>query len=178
MRILRSTHERWFLNEISNVIRYQLFGRHSRFFWNIIYLYPKFVADLIDIIPELFTNAPSRFYEPPFLKKELHYEGYGKVTDYVRVFRLLYQLIHESDNGKEMLSRGLDMLEHIISEFRIFSKINFSQLTIEQIDDLLWYANFMEAKHNSKEIKEVLKQYFKNCRYRNNSLLEKIFNTY
>lgn len=176
--IARSTHERWFLNEISNVIRYQLFGRHSRFFWNIIYLYPKFVADLIDIIPELFTNAPSRFYEPPFLKKELHYEGYGKVTDYVRVFRLLYQLIHESDNGKEMLSRGLDMLEHIISEFRIFSKINFSQLTIEQIDDLLWYANFMEAKHNSKEIKEVLKQYFKNCRYRNNSLLEKIFNTY
>ena len=134
--IARSSHERWFLNEIGDALRYQLFGRHPRFFWNTIYLYPKFVADLIDIMPELFI-VPLEFYESPFFEKELYYEGYGKVTDYVRVFRLLYQLFDESDNGKEMMSRGLHMLERIISEFRIFRKISFSQLTIEQIDDLL-----------------------------------------
>lgn len=171
--IARSSHERWFLNEIGDALRYQLFGRHPRFFWNTIYLYPKFVADLIDIMPELFT-VPLEFYESPFFEKELHYEGYGKVTDYVRVFRLLYQLFDESDNG----SRGLHMLERIISEFRMFRKISFSQLTIEQIDDLLWYANFTEINHNSKEIKEALQQYFKNSRYRNNPLLKNIFNIY
>ena len=175
--IARSSHERWFLNEIGDALRYQLFGRHPRFFWNTIYLYPKFVADLIDIMPELFI-VPLEFYESPFFEKELYYEGYGKVTDYVRVFRLLYQLFDESDNGKEMMSRGLHMLERIISEFRIFRKISFSQLTIEQIDDLLWYANFTEIKHNSKEIKEALQQYFKNRRYRNNPLLKNIFNMY
>lgn len=175
--IARSSHERWFLNEIGDALRYLLFGRHPRFFWNTIYLYPKFVADLIDIMPELFT-VPLESYESPFFEKELHYEGYGKVTDYVRVFRLLYQLFDESDNGKEMMSRGLHMLERVISKFRIFRKISFLQLTIEQIDDLLWYANFTEIKHNSKEIKEALQQYFKNRRYRNNPLLKNIFNMY
>lgn len=176
--IARSIHEGWFLYEISSALRYQLFGRHPRFFWNILYLYPKFVADLIDIIPELFANAPLEIFESPFFEKELRYERCGNVIDYIRVFRRLYQLFDENDNGKEMMSRGLHMLERTISEFRGFRETNFSQLTIEQIDDLLWYADFMGNKHNSKEIKEALQQYFKNHRYRNNPLFEKIFNMY
>lgn len=159
-------------------MKYRLFGRHPRFFWNIIYLYLKFVADLIDIMPELFTNAPLEIFESPFFEKELRYERYVKVIDYIRVFRRLYQLFDERDNIKEMMSRGLRMLERTISKFSIFRETDFPQLTIEQIDDLLWYADFMGNKYISMDIKEALQQYLKNYKYRNNSLFEKIFNMY
>lgn len=173
--IARRIHESWFLSEISSILRYQLFGRHPGFFWNIIYLYPKFVADLIDILPELFSNATLEIFESPFFEKEFHYERYGKAIDYIRVFRCLYQLLDERDNSKEMMSRGLHMLERTISEFSRFRETDFSQLTIEQIDDLLWYVDFVGDKRISKEIKEALQQHFKHHRYRELPLFEKIF---
>lgn len=173
--IARRTHESWFLSEISSILRYQLFGRHPGFFWNIIYLYPKFVADLIDILPELFRNAPLEIFESPFFEKEFQYERYGKAIDYIRVFRCLYQLLDERDNSKEMMSRGLYMLERTISEFSRFRETDFSQLKIEQIDALLWYVDIVGDKRISKEIKEALQQHFKHHRYRETPFFEKIF---
>ena len=160
--IARSANEKWFLNEISDTLRDQVFGRRPNYFWNIVYLYPKFVADLIDIIPELFTDASLVFYESPFFRKELRYEGYEKVLDFLSVFRRLYQFFDESALEKGMMSKGLQMLECKILEFITLRKTNFSQLKVEQIDDLLWYANFMENKYKSKEIKKALQQYFQN----------------
>ena len=173
--IARRIHESWFLSEISSILRYQLFGRRPGFFWNIIYLYPKFVADLIDILPELFRNAPLEIFESPFFEKEFQYERYGKAIDYIRVFRCLYQLLDERDNSKEMMSRGLHMLERTISEFSRFREIDFSQLTIEQIDALLWYVGIVGDKRISKEIIEAMQQHFKHHRYRETPFFEKIF---
>lgn len=173
--IARRIHESWFLSEISSILRYQLFGRHPRFFWNVIYLYPKFVADLIDILPELFRNELLEIFESPFFEKEFRYERYGKAIEYIRVFRCLYQLLDERDNSKEMMSRGLHMLERTISEFSRFRETDFSQLTIEQIDDLLWSVDFVGNKRISKEIKEALQQYFRHHRYRETPFFEKIF---
>lgn len=173
--IARRIHESCFLSEISSILRYQLFGRRPGFFWNIIYLYPKFVADLIDILPELFRNAPLEIFESPFFEKEFQYERYGKEIDYIRVFRCLYQLLDERDNSKEMMARGLHMLERTISEFSRFREIDFSQLTIEQIDALLWYVGFVGDKRISKEITEAMQQHFKHHRYRETPFFEKIF---
>lgn len=173
--IARRIHESWFLSEISSILRYQLFGIRPGFFWNIIYLYPKFVADLIDILPELFRNAPLEIFEFPFFEKEFQYERYGKEIDYIRVFRCLYQLLDERDNSKEMMSRGLHMLERTISEFSRFREIDFSQLTIEQIDALLWYVGIVGDKRISKEIKEAMQQHFKHHRYGETPFFEKIF---
>ena len=173
--IARRIHESWFLSEISGILRYQLFCIRPGFFWNIIYLYPKFAADLIDILPELFRNAPLEIFEFPFFEKEFQYERYGKEIDYIRVFRCLYQLLDERDNSKEMMSRGLHMLERTISEFSRFREIDFSQLTIEQIDALLWYVGIVGDKRISKEIKEAMQQHFKHHRYGETPFFEKIF---
>ena len=169
--IAKIIHEDWFLRKISSVLRHQLFDRHPRFFWSIVYLYPKFVADLIDILPELFTDVPLEIFESPFFEKEFSYEKYGKVIDYIRVFRCLYQLFDERANTKEMMSREMRMLEHIISELIRFRETDFSQLTIEQIDDLLWYLDFVGDRRNLKEIKEMLQQYLNHCRYIDTSFL-------
>ncbi len=164
--IAKSVQAGWFLDRIREVLQYQLFGRYPRFLGNIICLYPKFVAELINIMPEVFTKVSLEIFELPFLEKEFHYARYGKIIDYIRVFRRIYQLFYKKGYNKEEMPRVLHMLEHIISEFSTFSKNDFSQLTIEQIDDLLWYIDLIGDKHISKEIKEVLQQYPKyySCR--------------
>lgn len=72
-----------------------------------------------------------------------------------------------------MMSRGLHMLERTISEFSRFREIDFSQLTIEQIDALLWYVGIVGDKRISKEIKEAMQQHFKHHRYGETPFLKK-----
>lgn len=178
LSIARKTHQTWFLNEIIDILRHQLFDRHPKTFWNIIYSYPKFIADLIDILPELFTNAPLEIFESPFFEKEFQYERYGKAVDYIRAFRRLCQLFDERYNSKEMMSRGLHIFERTISELSRFEGTDFSQLTIEQIDDLIWYANMVGDRRILEKIKGAAQQSPKYHRYRDIPLWEKIFNLY
>ena len=167
--IARNSNASWFLNEISDVLRYQIFDRHPRFFWNITYLYPKYVADLIEIMPEIFTKAYLEIFESPFYEKEFHYARYGEIIDYISVFRFLYQLFSEEYKSKGKLPRGLHMLERIIPEFSRFSEVRFSQLTINQIDDLMWYANFTDDERVSEKIKDALQQYIEYHKYSKDS---------
>ena len=129
-------------------------------------------------MPEIFTKVPLEIIESPFWEKEFHHARYGKMIDYIRVYRYLYQLFCKKGYDKEVMPRGLHMLERIISEFRSFRENDFSQLTIEQIDDLLWYINLVGDKRISKEIKEVLHQYLKRHRHRDTPFFNEIFNLY
>lgn len=171
--IARKIQSKWFLDGIIKALRYQLFGGHARFFVKIIYLYPKFVADLINIMPEIFIEMPLEFFESLFLEKEFHHAKYGEMIDYIRVFRCLYQLYYKKGYDEKEIYKKLRMIIHIISEFR---ETNFLNLTINQIDDLLWYIDFVGDKHISKEIKEVLQQHLKHHKYRDTPFFNKTFN--
>lgn len=157
--IAKKVQARWFLNNISNVLQHQLFGGHPRFLAKIMYLYPKFTADLINVMPEIFTDVPLEIFEWSFTEKEFHYTKYGKIIDYIKLFRSLYRLFYERGYDKEMMPRGLRMLESTIAEFGRLRENDFSKLTIGQIDDVLWYIDFVGDKHISKEVKKMLQQY-------------------
>lgn len=176
--IARNSNASWFLNEISDVLRYQIFDRHPRFFWNITYLYPKYVADLIEIIPEIFTKSYLKIFKSPFSEKDFHYVRYGQMIDYIRIFRFLYQLFSEKYKNKEKLPRTLQRFEYVISEFGRFSEVSFSQLTINQINDLMWYANFTDDERVSKKINGVLQQYIEDCKYSEDVFFKELFNIY
>lgn len=149
----------WFLNEIRSVLHYQLFGRHPRFFMSIIYLYPKFVADLIDVMPEIFDKFFPNIFEPRFIEKEFRYAKPEKWLDYIKIFRCFYQLLDRESHKKEDIPRELHMFSQMILEFNKFREIDFAQLTISQIEDLMWYADFTDNEHISTRIKEALQRY-------------------
>lgn len=174
--IAKRVQAKWFLSEISDSLRYQLFGRHPRFWGNFVYLYPRFIADLINIMPELFVDAPLEIMDSPFYEKEFLNERCGKIIDYISVFRCLYQLRNGKHSAKENMSRELHRLERVILEVNKYKKIEFSQLTIEQIDDLLWYIDFVGDKQILEEMKKVLYQSIKYHRVKDITLFEKIFN--
>ena len=56
------------------------------------------------------------------------------------------------------MPRDLSMLNRIVLELDAIEKIDFTQLTISQVEDLLWYSNFTADKHVSTKIRETVKQ--------------------
>lgn len=152
----------WFLEKITNLLREQLFGIHPKNFWNVIFWQPQFIVSLIEEIPDVLPESYLEIYDPHFFEKDLLNVTCDKIIDYVCVFRSLYQRIYKKDKVKGDLPRGLYMLEHMIHEFSNFYKTGFGQLTIEQIDDLIWYADFTNDKKLLKEYKNILSDNLKN----------------
>lgn len=150
----------WFLDHIMDVLRYQLFGRHPRYFLTVVYLYPGFIADLIDIMPEIFISTFPDIFEMFFIERDFRYADAEKVLDYIKLLRHFYELTRREDKYSKKLPKGLHMLERIIQESSRFRKIKFEDFTLNQIDDLAWYADFTENEPISREIKIFLERYF------------------
>ena len=155
-----------FLSEMGKMLRHYIFGRYPGFFWNIIYLYPKFVADLLDILPELFAIESMETLNSSFFEKEFQIERVGKAIDYIRVFRRLYRFFNAGDNRKKEIPSELHLLGRAIAENLRFREADFSRMTIEQMDDLLWYADFVGEIDISKEIKIALQHYSMTHKYK------------
>ena len=153
--IARYVNATWFLSKIGSVLQYQLFRRHPRFFISILYLYPKFVADLITVMPEIFDKFILDIFEPRFFQKDFKYAKSENWLDYIRIFRYFY----EEGYKKGKMSGELYMFREMILAFDKFRETDFAQLTINQIEDLMWYADFTDDDHISIKIKEALQRY-------------------
>ena len=57
------------------------------------------------------------------------------------------------------MPRALHMFSQMILEYNKFREIDFAQLTVSQIEDLMWYADFTDDEHISTRIKEALQRY-------------------
>jgi len=151
--IARYTNETFFLDKIKNALHYQFFGRHPRFFFSTLQMHSNFVADLIDVMPELFDHAYPDFLDAFFYEKEFQFYSSANFLDYIKFFRHFYQMISNESKNKGRIPRTLT---HMIHELNAFEKINFAQLTISQIEDLAWYVSFTDDRHLLTKIRESL----------------------
>ncbi len=172
IEIARYVEASWFLDHIIDVLRYQLFGRHPRHFLTLAYLYPSFISDIIDVMPEVFISAFPEIFEVFYIGREFRYINAEKTIDYIKLLRHFYELTQKKNNHSKNFSEGLHALEHMIQESGKFRKVNFKYLTINQIDDLAWYADFTENEHISHEINVFLKQYFEKHRHSESRLFK------
>lgn len=157
--IARYVDETWFLSKIENTLRDQFFGRHPKFFFSIMRQHPNFVANLIDVIPELFYHVNYDYqyiFDFFFYDKELLFYNSTHAFDYIKIFRHFYQILYSEHKGE--MPRDLSMLNRIVLELDAIEKMDFSQLTISQVEDLLWYSNFAADKYVSTKIREAVNQ--------------------
>lgn len=150
---------KWFLEHILDLLRYQFFGRHPRRFLTLVYLYPGFIADLIDIMPHMFS--PNTF-EMFFIERNFRYIDKEKIFDYIKLLRRFYELAKGKNEYNKKVSKILHMLESMIGQFDRFDKfrkVKLGQFTLDQLEDLRWYANFTENQHVSLGIKKFLGHY-------------------
>lgn len=166
IRIAHYVQAEWFLNHIMDVLRYQLFGRHPRYFLTLVYLYPDFITDLLDIMPEIFISAFPDIFEMFFIEKNFMYVDAEKAIDYIKLLRHFYELAQRENRYNKKMPKGLHMLERMIQESGRFEEVKFEKFTLSQIDDLAWYADFTENLSVSRKIDKFLEQYFKMYRDR------------
>lgn len=165
IRIAHYVKAEWFLKHIMDVLRYQLFGRHPRYFLTLVYMYPGFIADLIDIMPEIFISAFPDIFEMFFIEMDFRYVDAEKAIDYIKLLRHFYELARRENKYNKKMPKGLHILERMIQDLDRFGKVKFENFTLSQIDDLAWYADFTENEHISQEINRFLKQYFEMHRH-------------
>lgn len=161
IKIARFVKAKWYLSQIIDVLRYQFFGRHPRYFSILIYLYPNFVSELIDVLPDFFINIIPEIYDEFYFERNSRYIDREKSMDYIRLLRCFYKILHNKSDYSKNRFKGLHMFEQMIWEFDILGKVYFKQFTFSQIDDLLWYADFTENKYVSQKINSFLDPYFK-----------------
>lgn len=172
--IARYANQTWFLSEIKEVLQYYIFGRHPRSFLSILELHPDFVADLIELVPELFDQ---NLDELDFFFHEREFQVYVAANgiDYIRVFRRFYQLLCKEAKDKRAITGVSRKLNRTLQKIGLFEKINFAKLTISQIEDLAWYAWHTDNKQLSTEIRKYLTQQFGIHQCKTNACLEQLF---
>jgi len=166
IKIAQYVKAEWFLRHIMDVLRYQLFDRHPRYFLILIYLYPDFIADLIDIMPEIFISTFSDIFEVFFIEEDFWHVNTEKAIDYIKLLRHFYELVQRENKYTKKMPKGLHLLERMIQDSNRFGKVKFENFTLSQIDDLAWYANFTENESVSREINILLKKYFEMHRHK------------
>lgn len=174
IEIARYVEARWFLDHITDVLRYQLFGRHSRHFLTLAYLYPSFISDIIDVMPEVIINAFPEAFDVFYIERRFRYINAEKTIDYIKLLRRFCELGQQKNARSEFFLEALHALEHVIQKSDKFRKVKFKDLTISQMDDLAWYADFTENEHISYEINIFLKQYFEKHRHSGGRLFKSI----
>lgn len=158
--IARYSKESSFLIDIKKFLHRQLFGRRFEKFGSIIYVYPTFVANLIDVIPEIFADISNDTLEFFFLEKKIQHIKTKKIFDYINVFRKIYQLTNEDSKCKKTISNILYKFVSHLYESANLRKIDFNEISVSQLDDLMWYADFANDKSISILIKEMMHKLF------------------
>lgn len=165
--IARYVNAEHFLRKIAVLLHDQLFGRHPEFFSSIIYLYPTFISNLIDIMPEIFSDDSPVVIDAFFFEKRIRYVESEKLLDYIKVIRYFSQLKDKKHNYRKMAQ----MLFRNIRDSDYLRKIDYNQLTIGQLNDLIWFADTIDDRLVSTKIKEILSHYpFSNSYGRNDFL--------
>lgn len=165
IKIARYVNANRFLNQIIDVLRYQLLGRHPRYFLSLAYLYPSFISDMIDVVPEVFISAFPEIFEMFYMEKEFRYIDTERTIDYIKLLRRFYKLAQSKNSYSEKFPKGLRVLERMIGDSDKVMNVKFEYLTVSQIDDLVWYADFTKNEHIAHKINSFLKQYFEMQRH-------------
>jgi hypothetical protein len=158
IKIAKATKNEIFLNKITHILQRQLFEERQEFFSYMIYCYPTFIANLIDVMPEIFSGTYSNMFDPFFFKKH-GYIKKEKLLDFIRIFRFLYENENiKSEKYRDGIRDLLRYFQETINRAINFSDIDFEKLTFMQLKTLLWYADIVKLPELSDKIGKILAQ--------------------
>jgi adenylate kinase family enzyme len=142
-----------YLKKTAEVLDHQLLNAHSRYFSYIFFNHPSFIAELIDLMPQLFTDNMNKFVELFFFGIDARYFNHEKLLDYIKLFRCIInsniELHHDTiHNMNDLLSK---FSRSILNYIKI-GALNIENLTIEYSNHLKWLAEKTENKNISNYI--------------------------
>ncbi len=163
IKIAKYFDAKHFLFEMEELLDRKMLHRNPDFISYIIYQHPQFFISLIDILPNLFFGNDRDIFQdilkPFFFRKKLLYNIESKkILEYVRVFRIMSLHIDKKSNYRRDMSDVLQHFARIMLKSKDFDNLNLNQLTIMQLEDLIWLLESVDDVEFSKYLKEKLKR--------------------
>ncbi len=158
IEIAKKTNNFAFLSEISHLLQTQLFGKSHELLSHIVYSYPEFIERLTILIPEFFYGNLPEMIDAFSLRHKYRYDiNHKKLFSHIRVFRNICRLFAENESDiydiKPHFSETIDIVAKSIEDDNVI----FENLTIQQIDDIMWLIDKVKNTRVKKNIKNKMK---------------------
>lgn len=156
--IARKAKAIWFINGITEKLQYLLYRGPSGYFDYLLFYYPNFIAEIIDLIPELLNHMlPDHFGEYVF-SRDNQLADFETFLDYIKVFRRINNLMNSNELDDRNSLKMLHWLNRRIILPKDLKQVDFLKLSTNQIMDLKWYAQVTDNGLLLKKIQSILQQ--------------------
>lgn len=162
IKIAKHLNAKKYIYRMEELLDNKMFHKNPDFLFYIVYQYPEYIVCLIDLMPKLFLgnnrdNIKILIKSFCFRKKLYYNVEIKKLLDYISVFKTISLCVEmESDYGLELLE-ALRNFAHFTLKAKKYDKLDFNQLTISQLDSLIWLSECIGDIEFSRCIKEKIK---------------------
>ncbi len=152
-----------YLNDIRKILYKKILGRHIGVFWALVSLYPDFICKLYDVLPEIFYDLFGKVQSLKYHSKSVQYIIPKKIFKYIKVFRIICEACRIENFDLKIESVDLHMfsqnIQNVLHESRYIEEMDLDRITVEQLDDLIWYVQIVGDKVVLKKIEKRMSQY-------------------
>lgn len=159
IKIAKELQNPHYLDILKPVIEYETFRKRPNYFSIILVNHPRYITLLLKIYPEMFLENIHYFDKDIFRYKKVIISNYNNVFDYISCFRMMYnfferyKMIDEMQEILALISRMINYKELLTNS------IDINSVTINQLDNIIWYFNLSQNKRVSKRFIFKLKEH-------------------
>lgn len=172
--VAKYSNEKTYLKEIKSLLRKFLLGNHFETILSIIFYNPTFIVRLIEVMPDLLDKDFLDIFEIFPIEKRIRFLRDEKIIDFVRICKHFCLQVDKELSSKDMLPEGLRNFVNMILKTDVFSQVAYKQLTITQLDDLVWLAEICGQKNVIEKIKDIVSH----NQIKKNAFLDMLLNRY
>lgn len=156
-----------FIMYIQKMLNSYLFRQNFglRNFFRVCFIYPRFITELIHLIPEFFKVLLFEPIDTIFFERNFRYRNNKKLYEYMELLRSLNKLTSDIGLNSDQIIKMFRGFDRVISNHLTIEDLEIEQLTISQINILEWYASFTKSMESSLKIRKLLNQNSKITKY-------------
>lgn len=158
IEIAKITKRFYFLSEIEHLLQRQLFDKSPEVLSYVFSCYPEFIERLTILIPEFFYGYLSVIVEAFFFRNKYRYDfDCEKIFSYIKMFRSLYHLLIENKSRIYDDNSRFSEIIDIVAEAIDVNCAIFENMTIQQVEDIVWLIDNTKNNHIKKKLKNKIK---------------------
>ncbi len=161
-----------FLYEIEKYLSQKLFYNNLDILTYLIEQYPDFIAKLMELVPQIFSENYKTVLRAFRIEQRSDCViDIKRLLDYIKFFHLFSNSIAKTHSNSNDVSRILQRFSYEVFKSYGYINLDFKQLTLSQIEDLVWWIENIDNTEYSEYLKEQL-NYSKLLQYINSDYFD------
>lgn len=160
IEIAKMTKNFEFQSVICRLLKKQLFGKSPELLSYIVYSYPEFIERLTILMPEFICENLSEMIESFSFRRKYRYNfDREKIFSYISVFRSINRLFTENELDVYSITPRFSETIDVVAESIQENDLIFEDMTIRQMEDIMWLIDNIQNARLKKNIKDKIKRY-------------------